>query len=211
VVLPKLPAVYSELPRLPQRSVASIAGRRAAGFTLIELMVTVAVAAVLLAVSAPSLRQMMVRNAVAGASQEFSGAFAQARALAVANNACTTICTATVTATGSPSCAAPDGGGFQSGWIVFVNRACDATQTDPTAAGAQLALARNGGNARVSILASDSTLYRVMFDPRGISTATTSGRYQVAASDDSANAHTRTICVDAAGRATVRRYSTTCN
>lgn len=192
-------------------SFAPPAWRSARGFTLIELMVTVAVAAVLLAVSAPSLRQMMMRNAVASASQEFTGAMAQARALAVSSNACTTICTASVSASATGSCAVPTSGGFQSGWIVFVNPACDASQADPTAAGARLVVTRNGGGSSVSIVASDNALYQVMFDPRGISTATSSGRYQVAASGDTGNSLTRTICVDAAGRATVRRYTTSCS
>lgn len=181
------------------------------GFTLIELLVTLAVAVVLLSVSAPSLREMFNRNAVATSAQDFSSALSQARGLAVANNTCTTLCAATVSASGAPTCGTPATGGYQRGWILFLNRACDADQTDPTLAGAQLRQARNAGGADISIAPSDASLYRLMFDPRGISTAAVDGRFQVQSASSVSNANSRTICVDAAGRATVRRYTTSCN
>jgi type IV fimbrial biogenesis protein FimT len=181
------------------------------GFTLIELMVTVAVAVILATVATPSMRDLMLSNTASTMSNEFSTALAQARGLAIANNTCATLCTAQVTATNNPTCQEPGSAGYQEGWIVFTNPACDADQTDPTTAGARLRQAKNAGSSGYSIVASDDSLYRVMFDPRGISTATVAGRFQVRAPDDAANKYARTVCLDAAGRALVRRYSTTCN
>ena len=187
------------------------ATERVGGFTLIELMVTIAVAAVLVSLAAPSFRELLLRNKAAGITNEFSAALSQARGLAIANNACVTLCTASVSATGAPLCQAPGASGYQSGWIIFINPACSAAQTDPADAGAILRQTRNGSSDGFSIAASATSLNRLMFDPRGISTATADGLFQVRAPDDSANVHARTICLDAAGRATLRRYTTTCS
>jgi type IV fimbrial biogenesis protein FimT len=174
-------------------------------------MVTLAIAVILALVATPSLRSVLVSNTVGSLSSDFSTALAQTRGLAIANNMCATLCTATVTASGAPTCEAPGTSGFQQGWIVFTNPACDATQTDPTAAGARLRQTQNAGSDGYAITASDADLYQLMFDPRGISTAGVNGVFQVTAPDDSTNTYARTICLDAAGRAIVRRYSTSCS
>jgi type IV fimbrial biogenesis protein FimT len=195
--------------------ISGLGGRRRAGaargFTLLELMVTLAVAIVLAAVATPSLRNLMVSSTVSSAGGDFTTALAQTRGLAIANNMCATLCTARVSATGSPTCEVPGAGGFQEGWIVFTNPACDADQLDPAAAGARLRQTQNAGADGYAIVASQAALYRLMFDPRGISTASAAGRFQITAPDDTANAYARTVCLDAAGRATLRRYTTSCN
>lgn len=183
----------------------------ARGFTLIELMVTLAIAIVLAMVATPAMRDLIVSNHVSSLSDNFSTALAQTRGLAIANNSCATLCTATVSATGAPTCEAAGSGGYRDGWIVFLNPACDADQTNPASAGATLRQTQNAGTPGYAITASDDSLYRLMFDPRGISTATVAGRFQVKAPDDPGNAYTRTVCMDAAGRALLRRYTATCN
>jgi type IV fimbrial biogenesis protein FimT len=180
------------------------------GFTLIELMVTIAVAAVLVSLAAPSFQSLLQRNRATGVTNEFSTALAQARGLAIANNACATLCAASVSATGAPVCLSTSTTAYQSGWIIFTNPACDAAQTDPTAAGAVLKQSGNAVTNGFAVTASDASLSRLMFDPRGISTAASDGRFQVTAPNDSGNTYARTICLDAAGRATIRRYTTTC-
>ena len=181
------------------------------GFTLLELMVTLAVAVILASVATPSLRNLMVSSTVSSMGGDFSTALAQARGLAIANNMCATLCTSRVSATGSPTCETPGSGGFQEGWIVFTNPACDADQLDPTAAGARLRQTQNEGADGYAIVASQAALYRLMFDPRGISTASAAGRFQISAPNDATNTYARTVCLDAAGRATLRRYTTSCN
>ena len=184
---------------------------RARGFTLIELMITISVAAVLVSLAAPSFRELLLRNKAGGITNEFSAALSQARGLAIASNTCVTLCTATVSATNAPVCQAPNSAGYQSGWIVFANPTCDGAQVDPTAAGAVLRQSRNGSSDGFTINGSTAALNMLMFDPRGISTAASSGLFQIRAPDDSANVHARTICLDVAGRATIRKYTTTCS
>lgn len=53
------------------------------GFTLIELMVTVAIAAILMMIALPSLRSIVLGNQIQAASSEFQSALALARAEAI--------------------------------------------------------------------------------------------------------------------------------
>lgn len=66
--------------------------RRPSGFTLIELMVTLAVAAILLAIAVPSFRDMLERNRVAAQSNELLGGLQTARSEAIRKNATHRFC-----------------------------------------------------------------------------------------------------------------------
>ena len=60
---------------------------RQAGFTLVELMIVVALVAILLALAAPSFRETIARNRLEGVAGELSTDFQYARSEAVARNA----------------------------------------------------------------------------------------------------------------------------
>ena len=60
---------------------------RSSGFTLIELMVVVVIAAVLVTLAAPSFREMIARNRLEGVASEFFTDLQYARSEAVARNA----------------------------------------------------------------------------------------------------------------------------
>ena len=53
------------------------------GFTLVELMVTIAIASILMAVAVPSFRGIVMKNKIQSASSEFQSALAMARAEAI--------------------------------------------------------------------------------------------------------------------------------
>ena len=60
---------------------------RQAGFTLVELMIVVALVAILLSLAAPSFRETIARNRLEGVAAELSTDFQYARSEAVARNA----------------------------------------------------------------------------------------------------------------------------
>jgi len=62
------------------------------GFTLIELMVTIAVAAVLLSIAVPSFRDMLERNRVSAQTNEVLGGLQMARSEAIRRNATHRFC-----------------------------------------------------------------------------------------------------------------------
>ncbi|GAB6080301.1 GspH/FimT family pseudopilin [Hydrogenophilus hirschii] len=90
------------------------------GVTLVELMVTIAVAAILLAVAVPGFRNLIVSNRLTATTNAFVAALNLARIEAVKRNARVTLCkTADPNAT-KPNCAAS--ATWSQGAIVFVDR-----------------------------------------------------------------------------------------
>ena len=85
------------------------------GFTLVELMIAVAVATLLLMVASPSVQQSINNSRLSTASAELTGAIQVARAEAIRRNRRVTLCRS---ADGS-SCDAATGD--WTGWMVFVD------------------------------------------------------------------------------------------
>lgn len=93
--------------------------RRSRGLTLIELMIAIAVGAILLALAAPSFKQAIARSRLSTASSEFTGAVQLARAEAIRNNRRVTLCRST----DNSSCDATSS--TWPGWIIFVDLDAD--------------------------------------------------------------------------------------
>lgn len=74
---------------------------RSHGFTLIELMVTIAVAAILIAIAVPSFKNLTVSNALTTAANDMVGALNLARMEAIKLNATVQFCSNSATSNGS--------------------------------------------------------------------------------------------------------------
>lgn len=92
------------------------------GLTLIELMMGVAVAAVLLAIAGPSFQQALNGNRLSSVANELTGAVQLARAEAVRANRRATLCSS---ADGS---ACTHASATWAGWILFVDTNADGTR-----------------------------------------------------------------------------------
>ncbi len=90
------------------------------GFTLIELVVTVAVAAILIVVAVPSFQNTLLRSKLSAVSNKLVASSSLARSEAIKRNETTFLCIPNAAAT---ACAASTSGGWEQGWIVISNPA----------------------------------------------------------------------------------------
>ena len=96
------------------------------GFTLLELMVTLAVAAVLAALAAPSFQSAIATSRLKAQANDIVGAIAMARSEAIRRGTRVTICKSG----NQTSCATT--GNWEQGWISFIDTTRDATATAAT-------------------------------------------------------------------------------
>jgi len=90
---------------------------RSHGFTLVELMVTLAIAAIVMALGVPSFQGMMRNNRAATHMNEFTSALNLARSEAVKRGQSASLCPSSDQA----ACTTIDTTNWTVGWIVFVD------------------------------------------------------------------------------------------
>ena len=87
------------------------------GFTLIELMITVVIAAILLTTAVPGFEALITNNRLSTQANAFIGALHLARSEAVKRNLNVTVCKS-----GDGQSCSNNTSGFEQGWIVFVDQ-----------------------------------------------------------------------------------------
>ncbi|MGD9596972.1 MAG: GspH/FimT family pseudopilin [Steroidobacteraceae bacterium] len=91
--------------------------KRIAGFTLMELMIVLALAAVILSIGAPSFAEFRRNNRLTGAGNELLGAMQTARSEAIKRQVPVAVCPSNDPGDAGATCSA----GAFTGWIVFVD------------------------------------------------------------------------------------------
>jgi type IV fimbrial biogenesis protein FimT len=177
---------------------------RQAGFTLIELIVTVALLAIITSFAIPGMQSFLSSNRVSTLANEFTSGLSYARGEAVNRNTCVTMCITADPTAASPTCTTALND-WNSGWIIFANPNCNASALDDrdqllqvyegNPAGAQLTTA-TGGNVR-----------SITFTSRGVPSAVGAARRFTINTGGTTMTPVKTICLDAAGRARVGDYN----
>lgn len=103
------------------------------GFTLAELMITVAIAGILMAIGMPAMRQFVQNGRITAVNNELVSVFMAARSEAIRQNTATCVCPSTNVNAATPVCAA--NGNWETGWIAFsdFNGDCAINGVNPTA------------------------------------------------------------------------------
>jgi len=94
--------------------------RALAGFTLIELIITLAIAAILLTLAAPSFQTMLAKNRVAGLTNELSASLQLARSEAIKRGKTITVCKCADPTATTLACDTTDSASWTSGWLVYI-------------------------------------------------------------------------------------------
>lgn len=173
--------------------------RKAAGFTLLELLVTLTVAGILVGLAVPSFKTTILNGRLATESNDLLGAFLFARAQALTTGATNgsanqvQVCASNNTNTATPSCS---GTNWASGWIVtgYV-----ATPGASTAAPTATVFRIYPPIASGSTLTSPSSVSSVSFGLNGVTS--TNGYFKLC--DSRGASYARAIYLSATGEARV--------
>ncbi|MDX1454722.1 MAG: GspH/FimT family pseudopilin [Gammaproteobacteria bacterium] len=147
--------------------------KKVSGFTLIELMVTIALAAVLLTVGIPGVQEFIQNNNRTAAVNDLIASLQQTRSEAIKRNQTTVLCPSTDNATCS-------GGDWEDGWIGFVDEdenwtpdnaaaifLVDAGPSGPTV-GAAHTMLQYKANGRAETNAGNDQAEFIICDSRGL-------------------------------------------
>lgn len=190
----KQPAMRTSRPPIPHVPVVS----RRGGFTLVEVMVAVAIAAVLLGIAAPSFRDATVGMRATSIANTMVGTIIQARSEAIKRNAAVTLCAST----NGTSCNGTD---WSQGWIVM----CNVSSTEPTicnsAGSSTLVMSYQQAISTGWKITEASPIYTVQFQPTGMSS--TSATFTVCRYSPSAGAQEREVRISG-GRPSVKTTTT---
>lgn len=148
-----------------KRRILQATGRKLRGVTLIELIITVAIAGILAAVAAPSFRTMMRKNRVDGMTNQLAASLNLARSEAVKRGKRLTVCKTADPAASNPVCSNSSSVAWQSGWLVFVDES-----TQGTVDGADIRLQVNQpAESAVAIDGATNYAHYISYLPTGLS------------------------------------------
>lgn len=97
----------------------SMSNLNASGFTLIELMVTVAIIAIALTIGVPSFQQVIMNNRMATQANDLLGSMNLARSEAVKRGQRVVLCKTADPFAATPACTTS--GAWGQGWLIFVD------------------------------------------------------------------------------------------
>ncbi len=177
-------------------------GQNLRGYTLPELLVVVAIVAILMAIGLPSYTSIISANNVTSEINGLLGDLQFARSEAVKRGQCVRVCAADTSAGGSSfTCSNATSANWYNGWFAFVDTsasptsACNAPCSAPTGAQAAIRVQSPLKSGDTAASASTTPLCSVAFNYFGFSTTQGSVTFTPAHGNSSA----KTLCVSSLG------------
>lgn len=139
-----------------------IKSKPTAGFTLLELMIALVIAAILLAAAVPSFQGQIRNSRMSAASNDLVSSLMTAKSESVARNNGVSICKRNVAGTGCLTT-----GGWEQGWIIFVD-----TDADGTVDGEEILYLHEALPSSITARGTSLAANRVIYRPNGLTNLT---------------------------------------
>jgi type IV fimbrial biogenesis protein FimT len=181
---------------------------RSSGFTLTELMVTIAILAVITGFAAPAMQTMVENYRVSSLTNEFNLALAYTRSQAVNRNMCVTMCIVQDPNAANPRCSTATTD-WNTGWMIFSNPTCNNSSVAVLPINSELLQIYEGSTTGQTLNSKIGNVRRISYTARGIPAGALSAaaEFTVKTSNPLADP-AKTICLDMAGRARIGAYDT---
>ena len=172
----------------------------ASGFTMVELLMTIAIGAILLGLAVPSFRYVTNSNRIAGEINGLLGDMQFARSEAIKEGRTVTVC---ISSDGA-NCLNPNPPAWQNGWIVF----SDPANTGVPAVGSILRVQKtfSGTDTFVS-----NTLTAVTFNREGYAAGIAAGELFTLHDSTNTSAWTRCLTLNLVGQMTSEKANDPAN
>lgn len=161
--------------------------KRDSGFTLVELIITLAVAGILVTIAVPSFMSLIASNRVTAASNELTTALNLAKSEAIRSGQNTMLCKINETGDGCNNA-----GKWSDGWLLFN----DANGNDLLNDGEQIIRVHEAPEASLKFTFVHATAKNIVFRPNG--TPNVSGRFCLQNGYQSTNS--RAVLITQTGR-----------
>ncbi|GAB4397263.1 MAG: hypothetical protein OHK0048_04990 [Rhodoferax sp.] len=178
------------------------------GFTAIELLITIAVLGILLALAMPALQDFVVASRGYALSTDFVTDMQRARQESIAGNVCVKICQSANAEKGSAATCATSGDDWQRGWILFRNPSCDTGLDNPP--DTDVIGVHQGTSTDFTLETASGPARRYfLYYPNGVirsSGAAMTGLSLLHGDSGATSKHSRSLCISQGGRVTVRPF-----
>lgn len=174
------------------------------GFTVIELMITIVIVAILLTIGVPSMQNLIMDNRLTTAANDFLTELNLARSEAVKRGARVVVCRTNAPNADPPVCGTGTANTWSDGWVTFV----DDDQDGDYDAGEVLVRIAGGVEGNLELMADATAEESLIFNADG--SLGNGANATLALCDDRGAGEGRDIAIGLTGRPNISRPAADC-